>query len=174
MGNIIGEGFKRYVIDQINTRQARLARQDRNTQTLLQENANSAWIKLTSSVLIQNFEKVKLPSTIEDAAKYFTLFGGTSIDLKPLGGLDSYKSFGFEQGYKPMPGITSLESKPRNRGSVRETTVKILAYNREQFYYIDLLYLRLGYSVLVEFGHSLYFDNQEYIPEIYRRQNINF
>ena len=174
MGNIIGEGFKRYVIDQINTRQARLARQDRNTQTLLQENANSAWIKLTSSVLIQNFEKVKLPSTIEDAAKYFTLFGGTSIDLKPLGGLDSYKSFGFEQGYRPMPGITSLESKPRNRGSVRETTVKILAYSREQFYYIDLLYLRLGYSVLVEFGHSLYFDNQDTFQKFTDDRTLTF
>jgi len=174
MGNIIGEGFKPYVIDQINTRQRKLARQDRNTQTILQENANSAWIKLTSSVLIQNFEKVKLPSTIEDAAKYFTLFGGTSIDLKPLGGLDSYKSFGFEQGYRPMPGITSLESKPRNRGSVRETTVKILAYNREQFYYIDLLYLRLGYSVLVEFGHSLYFDNQDTFQKFTDDKTLTF
>jgi len=174
MGNIIGEGFKPYVIDQINTRQRKLARQDRNTQTILQENASSAWIKLTSSVLIQNFEKVKLPSTIEDAAKYFTLFGGTSIDLKPLGGLDSYKSFGFEQGYRPMPGITSLESKPRNRGSVRETTVKILAYNREQFYYIDLLYLRLGYSVLVEFGHSLYFDNQDTFQKFTDDKTLTF
>lgn len=160
MGNIIGESFKDYVKSQIDIRQDKLGQQSRDTETLLQQNSNSAWIKLTSSVLIQDFEKIKIPAGVQDLAKYLTLFGGTSIDLKPLGGLGAYTSFGFEQGYRPMPGITSLESKPRNRGSARETTIKLKAYSREQFYYIDLLYLRLGYSVLAEFGHSLYFNNQ--------------
>jgi hypothetical protein len=161
MGNIIGEGFKDYVIDQINVRQKKLALQERNTQTLLEQNAKSAWIKLTSSILVSERAKFDVPSGIDDIAKYYTLFGGTSLNLSPLGGLGAYDKFGFEQGYRPSPGILSLETKNRNRGSVRETTIQMRAYSREQFYYIDLLYLRLGYSVLVEFGHSLYFDNNE-------------
>ena len=161
MGNIIGEGFKDYVIDQINVRQKKLALQERNTQTLLEQNAKSAWIKLTSSILVSERAKFDVPSGIDDIAKYYTLFGGTSLNLAPLGGLGAYDKFGFEQGYRPAPGILSLETKNRNRGSVRETTIQMRAYSREQFYYIDLLYLRLGYSVLVEFGHSLYFDNNE-------------
>lgn len=159
MGNIIGEGFKDYVIDQIDQRQKNLARQDRDTNLLQEQNSKSAWIKLTSSILVSDREKFNIPSGIDDIAKYFTLFGGTSINLNPLGGLSAYDKFGFEQGYRPMPGILSLETKNRNRGSVRETTVQMRAYSREQFYYIDLLYLRLGYSVLVEFGNSLYYDN---------------
>src|SRR6056300_1532451 len=159
MGNIIGEGFKDYVIDQIDQRQKNLARKDRSTKLLQEQNSKSAWIKLTSSILISDRAKFNIPGSIDDAAKYFTLFGGTSINSKPLGGLDSYTKFGFEQGYRPMPGILSLETKNRNRRSVRETTIQMRAYSREQFYYVDLLYLRLGYSVLVEFGNSLYYDN---------------
>lgn len=160
MGNIIGEGFKDYVIKQIDIRQKNLARQSRDTQLLQEQNSKSAWIKLTSSILISDRSKFNIPSNIDDLAKYFTLFGGTSINLNPLGGLGAYDKFGFEQGYRPMPGILSLETKNRNRGSVRETTVQMRAYSREQFYYIDLLYLRLGYSVLIEFGNSLYYDNR--------------
>jgi hypothetical protein len=161
MGNIIGEGFKDYVIDQIDQRQKNLAREDRNTELLQEQNSKSAWIKLTSSILISDRGKFgPQAENEEDIAKKYTLFGGTSINLKPLGGLGAYDKFGFEQGYRPMPGILSLETKNRNRGSVRETTIQMRAYSREQFYYIDLLYLRLGYSVLVEFGNSLYYDNK--------------
>ena len=160
MGNIIGEGFEDYVIDQIDQRQKNLARQDRTPQLLQEQNSKSAWIKLTSSILVSDRAKFNIPAGVDDIAKYFTLFGGTSINLKPLGGLGAYDKFGFEQGYRPMPGIVSLETKNRNRGSVRETTIQMRAYSREQFYYIDLLYLRLGYSVLVEFGNSLYYDNK--------------
>ena len=161
MGNIIGEGFKDYVIDQIDQRQKNLARKDRNTELLQEQNSKSAWIKLTSSILISDRGKFgPQAENEEDIAKKYTLFGGTSINLNPLGGLGAYDKFGFEQGYRPMPGIFSLETKNRNRGSVRETTIQMRAYSREQFYYIDLLYLRLGYSVLVEFGNSLYYDNK--------------
>lgn len=161
MGNIIGEGFKKYVVDQVDIRQKKLSLRTRDTQTMLEQNSKSAWIKLTSAVKIEDREKFDIPSNVDDLAKYFTLFGGTSINNKPLGGLNAYTQFGFEQGYRPAPGILSMDTKNRNRGSVRETTVNLRAYSREQFYYIDLLYLRLGYSVLLEFGHSLYFDNKE-------------
>jgi hypothetical protein len=159
MGNIIGEGFKDYVIDQIDQRQKNLANPTRSNELLQEQNSKSAWIKLTSSILVSDRTKFNIPAGVDDIAKYFTLFGGTSINLKPLGGLGAYDKFGFEQGYRPMPGILSLETKNRNRGSVRETTIQMRAYSREQFYYIDLLYLRLGYSVLIEFGNSLYYDN---------------
>ena len=45
-----------------------------------------------------------------------------------------------------MPGIMSAEVKTLNRGSIKESTVRIKAFNRTQFQIIDVLYLRLGYS----------------------------
>ena len=72
-----------------------------------------------------------------------------------------------------MPGITSADIKYRNRGSVRETTVNIKAYNKTQFNIIDLLYLRLGYTVLLEWGWAPYIDNSGNIKNDIQFYNSN-
>ena len=156
MGNITGESFKDYVAKQITTRQKNLGDASRSNSQLLQQNANSAWIKLTSAIVVKNTEKFGYDA---DIAQKYALFGGTLAGSTVLGGLSAYTQFGQEQGPRPAPGITSFETKNRNRGSVRESTIQIKAYNRTQFDLLDVLYLRLGYSVLIEFGNSLYFDN---------------
>jgi hypothetical protein len=158
MGNLTGQFFKDYVAEQIDVRQKKLGAEIRNTQAILQQNSKSAWIKLTSGIEVVNTDKFGFQ---QDIAKKYALFGGTSKDGKTLGGLNAYTDtqFGYEQGYRPAPGITSFETKNRNRGSIRESTIQIKAYNRAQFELIDILYLRLGYSVLIEFGNSLYYDN---------------
>ena len=157
MGNITGEHFLPYVTSQIKQRQEQLGKVTRGDAQLFQQNAKSAWIKLTSSILVKDTSKFNFPS---DVADRYSLFGGTMVDKNVLGGLKGYTEFGYEQGYRPAPGITSFETKNRNRGSIRESTFNIKAYSREQFEYIDVLFLRLGYSVLIEFGNSLYIDNQ--------------
>ena len=55
-----------------------------------------------------------------------------------------------------MPGIISADIKALNRGSLKKATVKLTAHNKQQFDIIDLLYLRLGYTVLLEWGNSIY------------------
>ena len=57
MGNITGEGFKEYVTKQISVRQKNLGDASRSNSQLLQQNANSAWIKLTSAIVVKNIEK---------------------------------------------------------------------------------------------------------------------
>jgi hypothetical protein len=71
----------------------------------------------------------------------------------------AYGFGGLELGIRPMPGIISAEIKTETRGSIKRATLKIQANNRTQFDIIDLLYMRLGYSVLLEWGQSSYFDN---------------
>ena len=63
-------------------------------------------------------------------------------------------------GFSPMPGIESADIKTLNRGSLKKATVKLRANDRKQFGIIDLLYMRLGYTVLLEWGNSLYIDNK--------------
>ena len=158
MGNIVGEKLAGYVSDQITIRQKNLGSSARSTQQLLQANGRSAWIKLTSAVSVQDTEKFKFEA---DIGKKYSLFGGTAVNGDTLGGFNAYKDtqFGFEQGYRPAPGITGFETKNKNRGSLRESRVSIKAFSRKQFELIDILYLRLGFSVFIEFGNSVYFDN---------------
>lgn len=60
------------------------------------------------------------------------------------------------RGLQPVPGITDISVECLNRGSIRKATVNIKAYNKFQFGLIELLYLRLGYMVMLEFGWDKY------------------
>jgi hypothetical protein len=71
----------------------------------------------------------------------------------------AYGMGGTDYGLRPMPGIKSATIKTETRGSIKTAEVKIQANNRQQFDIIDLLYMRLGFSMLLEWGNSSYFDN---------------
>ena len=60
-----------------------------------------------------------------------------------------------------MPGIASLDIKSKSAyGSLREVTVNFQCWNIEQLEDLELLYMRPGYTVLVEWGWSPYLDNK--------------
>ena len=66
---------------------------------------------------------------------------------------------GNQRGLQPVPGITDISIDCLNRGSIRKATVNIKAYNKFQFGLIELLYLRLGYMVMLEWGWDKYINN---------------
>jgi len=68
----------------------------------------------------------------------------------------NYGFGGSQFGLVPMPGITGFEVKSYNNGTLREATVNITAFNRKQFEYLDTLYLRLGYTMFIEWGNTSY------------------
>jgi hypothetical protein len=46
--------------------------------------------------------------------------------------------------------------------------VTVKAFNRTQFEIIDILYMRLGFSIFLEWGNSMYFENNgTYINNLY-------
>lgn len=66
-------------------------------------------------------------------------------------------NYGFSEfGAQAMPGIISFTSETNNKGSLRFANLQIRANNTKQFEYIEALYLRLGYSMLLEWGNSSY------------------
>ena len=71
----------------------------------------------------------------------------------------AYGLGGLDFGLQPMPGITGVEINHINRGSIKKATITLKAYNKFQFELIDLLYLRLGFSMLVEWGNSHYIES---------------
>ena len=72
-------------------------------------------------------------------------------------------------GYRPGPGIESVSIESKNTyGTLREAKIKIVAWTLEDLEVIQALYMRPGYSMLLEWGHSLYIDNTGEIS----RENI--
>lgn len=68
---------------------------------------------------------------------------------------------GNDRGLQPVPGLISCEVESVNRGSIKKAKVKIKAFNKFQFGIIELLYLRLGYIMLLEFGWDKYVDSND-------------
>jgi len=173
--NIVGENFPEFVKKQVEQRELFYGKKERDPQTLVYLNSNISWIKLGSSVNIdpnsQKYKDLEIPEGFGGAelAKRAVLFNGTSFQDTQFSGIsrensilnNSVYGFGGNQfGLSPMPGITSITTKYKNRGSLRRGTVSLVAHNTKQFEIIELLYLRLGYTVLLEFGHSLYINDE--------------
>ena len=194
MSNLIGESFPPEIVKQIESRQKVYGALNRSNDQIRYMNGNTAWVRLSSAVKISSQIQDASGSYIsssfsqfgggDELAKKWVLFGGTSLygsqeitdaDGNPdsktsfngfYSGLKGYQLGGMSQGYRPQPGITSFETKNRDRGSIRESNIKIKCFNKEQFECIDILYLRLGYSVFIEWGHSIYVDNDGKIKDI--------
>ena len=172
---IIGEELQGFVINQINARQrlhgSGAGNDIANTRTDQQLNlliSNTSWIKLASGVSITGAKlaEIKVPSSYEGmglAKKYILNAGFSQLEdgrLQQREGFlpqqpDSSYTYG-TYGYSPMPGIISADIKTLNRGSLKKATVRIKINNKEQFDIIDVLYLRLGFTVLLEWGNSIY------------------
>ena len=172
---IVGEELQGYVIDQINARQklhGSGAGPDvynvRNDQQINLLNSNTSWVKLASGISVSGslLSEINVDPSLSGmglAKRYILSSGFSRLEGERLdqreGFLpqqpDSSYTYG-TYGYSPMPGIESVDIKALNRGSLKKATVKIKANNKQQFDIIDLLYMRLGYTVLLEWGNSLY------------------
>jgi hypothetical protein len=186
---IIGEELEGYVISQINRRQSLhgsgVNTEFRSDNQLNVLNSNTSWIKLASGVSITNDSRLKeigFTQTEVEAnrkmglAKNNILFGGTAklsstvVEGKSYDKLqqrdgflprDPNSSYTYgSYGFSPMPGIENASIKTLNRGSIKKATVSLKANNKQQFEILDLLYMRLGYTVLLEWGNSLFIDNK--------------
>jgi len=166
----IGEGMYRWTKRSILNRQKILSKStNRSSEEINYVNNRKPWIKMASSVKVTNEGAKKLSRsglnqfTGRKLAKNFVLFGGTAVGTNNTragigkGFSGAYGIGGTDFGYKPMPGITNLRVRTKGRlGNLKEAQLSIKAYNKQQFDIIELLYLRLGYTVIVEFGHNLY------------------
>jgi murein DD-endopeptidase MepM/ murein hydrolase activator NlpD len=169
MGNIVGEGFAEWTRQQIDVRQTVYGSADRNNEKLTFLNARTGWVKLISSVDVKKVIR-SLPASKSGLASNFVLFNGVtreSDNFQRSGvwpGTGDFNDYaygvgGTEFGLRPMPGILNASIKTETRGSLKTANVTIRANSREQFDIIDLLYLRLGFNMLLEWGHSSYFNN---------------
>lgn len=154
--NIIGAGFSDFVTKQIKLRQEKNKLANKDADTLFYQNTNTAFLRLSSGVDVgeNNSTQAKIFQL------YNTRFNGVNAQGVGLGGNRAYgwqSNSGY--GFVPPPGLVSADIKSMNRGSLREANINILCHSIDQFNIIDQLYLRLGYTMLLEWGWSHYFAN---------------
>lgn len=88
-----------------------------------------------------------------------------SDNLNSIWNNKAYGLGGLDFGIQPMPGIISFNVKHLNRGSIKEAEINLKAFNKKQFEIIEILYLRLGYTMLIEWGNNIYIDNESKTKE---------
>jgi hypothetical protein len=101
---------------------------------------------------------------------------GGNIDVRPNNSADPdyFRTFGI----RPMPGITEMSLRTLGAyGSLFETTVKFYAWDINQLNELEILFMRPGYSVLLEWGWSQYIDYDEnfvqnFTPSNRRNSNL--
>lgn len=179
---IVGEKLESYVVNQINQRQKGLGNITKTDENLAYFNAKTAWIKLSSGVsltptkisgsLSSNYLAQGVGSGKELAEKY-VLFGGTAEkngnilnQRQGLGGTSDSYTFNPDFGVVPFPGIKDVNIRCLNRGSLKKAKIKLRVEDRYQLEIIDILYLRLGYTLFLEWGNSHYLDNSGHTQKV--------
>ena len=179
LSNVIGAPFPDYVMTQLYTRAARNSTTNRTNDEVLFLANKTSWARLVSSVNIELsadelktfYNSLKVGSIAENQdqlAKNWILQAGTSIQngngitlRQGIGIEGAYGLGGTEElGYRPMPGLTSVTVETAGRlGSLRTATINFKVWNMNQLNVIEALYFRLGYSMLLEWGHTQYYKN---------------
>jgi hypothetical protein len=72
----------------------------------------------------------------------------------------AYGIGGTDYGIQPPPGIIGVTVDSLNRGSIRKANITLKAHNKFQFDIIELLYLRLGFTMMLEWGWDKYLDSK--------------
>lgn len=181
MGNILQEPFDSWVTKQIDVRQKSLGKVDIPANDYQHYTTKTPFLRLASSVDVKDlgkdsvFQKLiksdvpKNKISGDLLAKNLILQGGviSESDKRLKYGLNDSRLFngaqGFgdvkERGFVPLPGITSANVTYYNNGALSRTNIKVKCFSKSQFQLLDVLYLRPGYTLLLEFGWTKYLDN---------------
>lgn len=189
ISNIIGTKLPQWVIKQLDLRANRNSDGVRSNENLLYLANKSAWVRLVSSVDIDQERDQKYFSQVsgmvinnpQSLAKNFVLFGGTSKyqennsyqlrsgvsysdPNKTSGG--AYGILGKEEiqkyGYRPMPGIMSVTIETQGKlGSIRGAIINFKCWDKQQLDIIDALYFKLGFTMFLEWGHTFFYTSNQ-------------
>lgn len=162
--SIFKSTFRPEVIKQIkDVREVAISGNTRTPQTIQYYNARNSWIRMTSGVNVgsDNGALAKAGVLLGGNTKFGSSLksgiGNTNdsaYSTKSPGGIDH------RLGIRPMPGITSLEVKSKSAyGSLREAIVSFQCWDIRQLEELEKLYMRPGYTVMVEWGWMPYLDN---------------
>jgi hypothetical protein len=167
--NIAGSAFQPYVATQIEKRKTLVNKDYRNSSELNWLSNKNVWIRVSSGANVKYGNMSYRGLQGDELSKKYILQGGL---LNHLPGADvyslrsgigpdgAYGIGGTDFGLTPMPGITNISIKTGGKlGTLKETTIDFVCHNMEQLNLMEALYMKLGFGLLVEWGHTYYIDN---------------
>jgi hypothetical protein len=177
----VGSPIRTDVVTQLEKREAVFGNPAKSRNDLMILNSNAAWVKVRSSVnkiTSPDLDKVKASKnervnikSNSQVAENFVLMSGTRSTSSETGrsGIEKTTSYNFQKaynnfpdttGFRPMPGITSFSAKSKNTyGTLMEANINFVVWSLEELEDCELIYFRPGYTALVEWGHSVFVDN---------------
>ena len=173
--NIAGTPFQPYVKKQIEVRKELIKKENRTSSDLQWLTNKNVWIRISSGTDVElKNPRFPLPDEQCDGlAKKYILQAGltksthlsdTDIQYSLRSGIGKDSAYGIggtDFGYRPMPGLTNLSIKTGGKlGTLREANFDFTCYNMEQLSIMSALYMRLGFGVLIEWGHTPYINNE--------------
>ncbi len=133
-------------------------------------------LELSNGTTQEEFEKLKGSQLSERFILQGGILDNGKIRNKPFGqagsaygdptiGSNGENIDGY--GQVPMPGITQLDIKTKSAyGSLRQAKLSFVVHNLRQLEVMEMLYMRPGYPVIVEWGWSPFIDNNGEIQTI--------
>ena len=159
--SIIGGPFDELVSKQLELRKNVLNKQTtRSPEDIKYLTSNTGWVRIISSVNTLDSDNVYT----SDDAKNFILTGGT---LNSFGGFNpnspnSSYTRSDTYGFVPTAGVTSFQVSSKGTfGTLKAASFNFTVNSPEDFSKLEQLYLRPGFSILLEWGHSLYLSNAD-------------
>lgn len=159
--SVIGGKFDQGVEDQLELRKSVINKVNtRTSDDVKYLTSTTGWVRVISSVDTLNTDRTYTSET----AKKYILLGGT---------LDSYSGFNpgqpgssytksSEYGFVPTAGITSFQVQSKGTfGTLKTASFNFTVNSPEEFSKLEQLYLRPGFSILLEWGHSFHLSNTE-------------
>jgi hypothetical protein len=178
--SIFKETFPQFVQTELENRQERLSDPSRRYELTTYQSTRNSFVRMTSGVSV-------LVNGIDDKgelAKRYVLQGGTLFDKKYKQGvgssfdLNAYSNSGttglYDRGIRPMPGITNMTTECKTAyGSLIEAQVQFVCWDIKQLEDLELLFMRPGYTVLLEWGWA-YSGQQPQFYDILNKSEVNF
>lgn len=167
--NIAGSSFQPYVDTQIKKRKALIDKDYRDSSELNWLSNRNVWIRISSGANVLYGNKRYQGLEGDELSKKYILQGGLLNHLPDKdtyalrSGISSDGAYGIggtDFGLVPMPGLIDISIKTGGKlGTLKETTFNFVCHNMEQLNIMEALYMKLGFGVLVEWGHTNYISN---------------
>jgi len=173
--SIFRETFPAFVQNELGRRQKGML--SRDSAFLHQLNSRSAWVRMTSGVnfngsstLAKNYVmqggvlNYSVKQTKDGNEDIFTQKAGLGTSSNTYSNV-SYGGSTHRTGIRPMPGITNVSIQSKGAyGSLQEATVSFVCWDIKQLEELEVLYMRPGYTILLEFGWNFARTSNDVLP----------
>ena len=160
--NIFTEELAEGVVQSLEQRvQANLMNDpEKVNEFILYKNGKMPWVKLQSSV--NHYGDTADASSIAQRwvlRSLFTNKNASFIEYQERNQLEAY-NYTSDFGYRPLPGIESCTvTTLQPLGSLRQAVINYKCWTKGQLENLERLYMRPGFSCLLEWGWSYYLDD---------------